>query len=251
MMEYLSLCRTCLNENLDDEYGTIFDICENEIRFSDILQLIAPQIDLNEENLTKTICDDCKNFCSEILKFKNQILNSNDTLQNPLKKEAIFEEIIANEDELKLQESYSVVEIEETESNLMLDEFPCDDMIVEVGEIEDSIEEFECKKCNKCFESEEILEKHIKSHISKSRAHFCNVCNKKFLTSFKLKYHEIIHSNLVKEIKSSNEEGAQNVNEHKIEGETDPLLCCHCGKSFDKLSALSRHLKTHNENEVN
>lgn len=245
-MEYLSLCRTCLTENLGDEFGTIYDFCENDVKFSEILQLIAPQIDLADESLTKIICNDCINQFREINRFREQILSSN----HALKKESSFEEIIEYpmDDEHKLQDtSYTLVEIEPTESNLMLAGFPSEEMIVE-----------------ETIETEELPEEHIKSQSPKSRSHICIACNKKFTTASKLMHHEIIHSDLVVDIKTENEnrcmicdvqlesksEFEKHLKDHKAKMENETLNCDRCGKSFEKFSALCRHLKLHNENKV-
>lgn len=201
-MELLNACRTCLTQNLGENCGTIFDICENDVKFSELLQLIAPQIDLDDENLTKIICNDCMNQFRGIFKFIQKILHSNDELKKVSDLEEIIEYPI---DEQKLDENYTLVEIEPSETNLILTDFPCDEMIVEVNENEEEITQYQCTKCSKIFEDLEAFEDHLKIHSPKSKIHACKQCNEKFSTVLKLRSHEIIHSDLVIQIKSKSD----------------------------------------------
>lgn len=249
MMEYLSICRVCLSENLDNDFSLISDVCENSdnpLTFCDILKMITPQVSFSDEkHLTTNICIECKSMCHEILKFRDQILYSNETLMYPIKNQdedgEYLEEIITYPIEVsKLEECFTLHEIQSTnEPDLML---TCDEMIVEVDENVYEEEEYnqgtEEYKTNSISKQESIRitddDTVLLNNVSQTKdnaEHYCNciVCLRAFNTK---KEHD------------------DHMREHKQEINFDAIGCIYCKKFFDKFGTLIRHLRTHEENKV-
>lgn len=240
-MEYLSICRVCLSDNLDNDYSEISDICQHEISYCEILKLIAPQVDFDDDDekqhLTKYICIECKTMCVEIITFRDQILYSNETLNHhtPDDEEEISYPMEVN----KLEDCFSLQEIQnKNEPTSML---TCDEMIVEVDE-------------NVYEEEYEQNTEDVKEHLTESFS------RRKSITITD----DIIRSNPVTKTKDDtkhlciiclqvfNEKNDHDdhMREHKQEINLDPIGCIYCKKFFDKFGALLRHLKSHEENKV-
>lgn len=239
MMEYLSICRVCLSENLDNDFSEIFDICENEITFCDILKMITPNVDFNDEKqMTKNICIECKSMCHEIIKFRDQILYSNETLNHPLKDQDDDGEEMTYRMEVnvnKLEDCYSLQEIQtKNEQDLML---TCEEMIIEVDE--------------NVYEEEH---EDVKDEVSDSNpmrkpttiTHDDIPKSPNLVTTMKdnMEEHDCI---ICLQVFSSKADHDDHMNEHKQEITFDAIGCIYCKKFFDKFGTLLRHLKSHDE----
>lgn len=277
-MEFLTVCRICLAENL--QLYSIFDICDGtNSKYSEIiLNVVSNQIQIEEfDLLSKNICSACKNQCREYLKFRETILASAEfqlkALQQDIKEDDQYEEIIINELEIEDEkhlndhESYgNLIEIHTNEqADILLDdlnEVTYDGFIT--ASSEDESGEFLCTKCDKFFKTKSKLTEHMKSHSTKVRHHECSTCKRKFLTEMQLHKHEIIHSDLITQIKDEishrcvicgeelkdKQELDDHMREHKTNFETEPMQCHHCNKTFEKFVAMVRHLKKHDENKT-
>ncbi|CAG9807079.1 unnamed protein product [Chironomus riparius] len=274
-MDFLSICRFCLAENL--QLCSIFDVCEGtNIKFTEIIANIAGnEIQIDElDLLSKNICSSCKSQCKEYLRFRETIVSSAEyqlkTLQQNIKHdEDQYEEIIINELEIdndeaqkELDEDYSALEIESNDHvDVLLSE--AYEGFITASSDEES-DENSCSKCDKHFPTKRKLSDHMKTHSTKVRLHECSTCKRKFLSEMQLLKHEIIHSDLItqikdesayrciicKEVVSDKQELDEHMREHKINFETDSNQCIECNKSFDKFVALVRHLKKHDENKT-
>lgn len=287
-MDFESTCRVCLAVNLE-----LFDIFSEleETSFREIIKEIA-QLELNEVDLiSKNICSTCRDSCIEFLKFRELILNSNDYqltilksgCKDELETEQIIEQIV--EDEMQLIEEVGKPLDEPIELSVDISDLPddtTDDQIIfsddltndavsadfmtasSEGSDEEADTRFACSKCERKFKRKSKLEEHIKTHSSKARTYPCKTCKRKFTTEVLLIRHEIIHSDLITQIKSENHQCCivcnasftnktlleDHMREHRAKIETEPISCLHCTKSYNKLSNLLRHLKTHEINKT-
>ena len=80
---------------------------------------------------------------------------------------------------------------------------------------------FTCEVCNKDFEIQSQLNRHMRTHTGE-RPYGCDVCGKKFLQKHHLSEHVRSHSN------------------------TRPFSCSTCGKAFAQSSTLKNHMQSHN-----
>ena len=81
---------------------------------------------------------------------------------------------------------------------------------------------FNCTQCDRVSKSERSLKEHLRFiHEHKGKKHICIVCDKVFISSYKLKIHIRRHT-----------------------GER-PFVCVQCNKSFPKECSLKRHTRCH------
>lgn len=300
-MEFSHICRVCLAEKLD--LFDIFQECRNsstKTTYSEIVQEISQIAFDADDEFSKFICSTCKESCEEFLRFREQIVSSLEyqriILQGEQKVET--EEPITivieatNEQEMQIIEDneknfvvepfvelnvHEIVTISENEEDMFydLDEITGEDLISsaassDVSEDEDVTENedklYNCSKCMKSFTKESKYQKHLKSHSTKARIFPCKTCKRKFTTEILLARHEIVHSDLITQIKFEtnhhrciicNEVFKEKTNyedhvrEHKMMMKEQTLLACiYCDKPYGKLSNLIRHLKTHDENKT-
>lgn len=279
-MDLSHICRVCMAENLD--FYDVFDTFENSNNwtFKDVIQQISPVELLFEPDdaLSKYICASCRDFCFVYMKFRDLIVSSNEYLLSmQLKKEdhaqgdvqelAVMgiEQIV--DDELQLEHvkpslvTYTITVAEHEEeiddgSYLLSDEaidddqFTCIDTVTSVSS-DDSDRETSIQTPSKS--------------PTKLRLYPCKTCKRKFTTEVLLTRHEIIHSDIITEIKSEvklrciicnaafkeKSELEDHMREYKAKMEQkQPISCQHCDKPYNKLSNLVRHLKTHDENKT-
>jgi hypothetical protein len=252
-MEFLCICRLCLSENLgDDCESSVYDICEENFKYSDIIQMITNNSTEFDDYLTRNICIECQNFCREILKFREQILNSSETLQQSYNKiEAKAEEIVEYISDDEGQKNYTLIEIEKSEFGLT-----CDEMIIEVDENEfeeNEIIKIQCSKCPEMFDTTEELDEHFKSHPAQSQTIQCSQCSQSFSSQVQLNRHMSIHSENVTQIRDFDENQCViclALLSDRLEFDDHMRECLYCKKSFEVFGALIKHLKNHDENKV-
>ena len=129
-----------------------------------------------------------------------------------------------------------------------------------VGKSTDSGDTYKCTDCDKVFNKSYKLAKHAKQHLTEKKPHQCTKCNRRFNTEILLSRHDIVHSELVKQVKESRndlecvicsrefptkEELELHVREHKKQLEKGEISCQFCSKTFKRMVPLVRHLKTH------
>lgn len=275
----------------------IFQECKysSSTNYSEVVQEISQIVIEADDALSKNICSTCKDSCDEILRFREQIVSSIEYQQMILKNGVKSEEMTVlietiEEHEIQLDEDedkqievqpfeISIHEIVAGSDNDLDTEedffYDGDDLITsaassEVSDDEEDVtendeKEYECPKCSKSFSKESKLKKHLKSHSTKARMIPCKTCKRKFTTEILLARHEIVHSDLITQIKFENTHrciicnetfaGKTNyedhIRDHKIQmKERTTLSCLYCEKDYSKLSNLIRHLKTHEENKT-
>lgn len=284
VMDFESTCRVCLA--VDPNFYNIFSQTAeaSKVVYRDIIKEIA-QLDHNEVDLvSKNICSSCRDFCLEFVKFRELILNSNEyqlmVLQNDNKLEmesVVIEEIVS--DDLQFIEevekphpnepfelSIEMNDLHESENNeqfILTDDRVDDSLDFVTVASEDSEEELvdnsgksSCEKCGKGFEKKSKLLQHLKTHLKKIRMYRCKICKRKFKTEVLLTRHESVHTPFRTEnnqscmISSSSykSELLENFKQEHIEKEA--MKCQHCDKTYDKLSKLLKHLKTHDGNNM-
>lgn len=271
-MDLLSVCRLCLAEKL--EMYDIFSEAADSLTFADAVQEIA-QIRIEaDDHLSKNICIPCREACTQFISFRDTIVSSND-----------YQLKIFNAEQAEQLETCVVEEIADEEMPDSKEEFAFD------GDDEEYLEEFEndrqpdasndlvtiassdestdergqkCTKCSKTFTDQAEFDEHVKSHLSKVRMFPCRTCKRKFTSENMRTCHEIVHSDLITEIKKEignrclicNELSAtkadleEHIRDHKAALEKGPISCIYCPKQFTKLNNLTRHLKTHEENKT-
>lgn len=218
-----------------NEYQQIALKDENKVELEEtvvIEQIVDDDLQLIEE---KPVAVDCFEFLPDASVSEDQFIFSDEL-----------------EEDLECAEIVTAVSSEESDGALY-------------GEPEaDDQSNFICAKCNKSFTKKSKLEEHFKSHSSKTRLHSCKICKRKFTTDVLLTQHEIVHSDLITLIKEEertrciicssiyHEQPAleDHMREHKVKMETEVIDCMYCGKSYNKLNNLIRHLKTHDENKT-
>ena len=292
-MDFESVCRVCLS--MDLELFDIFSELENSnSSCREIIKEIA-QLEHNEVDLiSRNICTTCRDFCFEFVKFREMILSSNECQlliirnENDNKAEHEMETVVIEqivEDEMQLIDEKPLVD-ETFELAVDISDLPAsvdtnDEQFLFSGDLTDEAVEFlsasseesnqepvnifySCAQCNKSFKRKSRLAEHLKTHSSKARTYPCKICKRKFTTEVLLTRHEIIHSDLITQIKSENQQNCiicnttflnktlleDHMREHRIEIETEAINCLHCNKPYNKVSNLIRHLKTHDVNKT-
>lgn len=281
-------------ENL--ELFDIFDSSENSGNcWSEIVQQIAPiEIDINDM-LSKNICSTCRDSCNEFVKFREMILCSNEYQLVQLTKEESSQDLemvigieqsvedemqLIEEEEVKPPEQFTllvdisaiqeeVVEVDEQFDELLNadsndEDITCADMVTsESCGSSDSEADHICTICSKSFSKNSKLQEHLKTH-TKMRLYPCKICKRKFTTEVLLTRHEIIHSDIITQIKIETKhrciicnsnfkdkpELEDHMREYKSKLEEEAMNCQYCDKPYNKLSNLIRHLKTHEENKT-
>lgn len=266
-MDFLvNVCRLCLAEKL--EMYDIFSEAVGSFTFVDAVQEIA-QIEIAQtDQLSKNICSSCTISVKQFINFKETILNSNEYQIRVLSGESeqletcVVEEIgdeelpgeDGNQDEEYLEEFQDGVE---DTTNDMVTTASSDESI-------DELPRQKCPKCSKAFTDQSKFEEHLRGHSMKVRLFPCTTCKRKFTTDIQRKRHEIVHSDLITEIKKEtgnrclicNELSAtkadleDHVRDHKASLQNGPIDCVYCSKQFNNLKNLTRHLKTHDENKT-
>jgi KRAB domain-containing zinc finger protein len=173
-----------------------------------------------------------------------------------------YQQQLLSKEDLKA-ESYEnlAVIVEEVE-----EEVETFEIVEDFGDSEEEIDgKFNCRKCDKSFTQQLKLIEHMKTHVSRSRMHSCKTCKRKFTTEILLQRHEIIHSDLITQIKEESKSHCivcshdgfsdkssleDHMREHKEAAEKNSIDCQHCDRSFTKFNNLLRHLRTHEENKT-
>lgn len=273
-MDLLNVCRLCLAEKL--EMYDVFSEATESYTFVDAVQEIA-QIRIEaDDQLSKNICPSCKDACTQFIGFKDIILSSNDYQLRILSGEqseqletCVVEEIGDEE----LPDEKGVFTCDGSHSEEYLEEFQNDekfdttnDMITTASSDEsiDELPRHKCPKCSKVFTDQSKFEEHLRAHSMKVRLFPCKTCKRKFTTDIMRNRHEIVHSELITEIKketanrclicneilSTKADLEDHIRDHKASLENEPIGCIYCSKKFTKLKNLTRHLKTHDENKT-
>ena len=97
-----------------------------------------------------------------------------------------------------------------------------------------------CSECGDEFTLHSQLAIHMEEHrqeLANTRAHTCKACKKEFETSPELKEHMKTHC----KVRAS---GTRSYNRN-IDRSSFPYSCPHCGKTFQKPSQLTRHIRIH------
>lgn len=273
-MDLLSVCRLCLSEKL--EMYDIFSEAADSYTFRDAVQDIS-QIRIEaDDQLSKNICLPCKEACTQFISFRDTIVSSNDyqlkifnaeqaeQLETCVVEELADEEVPETKEELSFGDDDEEYEyLEEFENDRQAD---ASNDFVTIASSDESTDEGgqKCPKCSKTFSDQAKFDEHVKSHLSKVRTFPCRTCKRKFTTENMRTCHEIVHSDLITEIRKEagnrclicNELSAtkadleDHIRDHKASLEKGPISCIYCPKQFTKLNNLTRHLKTHEENKT-
>lgn len=266
----------CLAENL--QLYSVFDECgQSGLKYSEILTNICNnELQINEfDLLSKNICASCQNSCKEYLNFKETIVLNAEFQLKSLEEELNddnehYEEIILNEldvDANHQEEVYTtIVEFDTKKHNNTLlngiNDSTFDGFVTASSEDENG--DFPCTKCDMLFHTRRKLTEHLEKHSTGLRLFECSTCQRKFQTEMQLHKHDVIHSDLITQIKEEDEfecivckevvavkeELDEHMREHKVNIEIEPIQCMYCDKSFDKFVTLTKHLKKHDENKT-
>ena len=102
---------------------------------------------------------------------------------------------------------------------------------------------YECDKCNRIFNRQERLNKHIKRGCNYTT---CKTCNKTFRDSRRLQQHQSVHTPSVskRECDSCGKKFhlIKQLENHRKNA--NPKKCVHCGKVVCHRSELERHIRT-------
>lgn len=116
-------------------------------------------------------------------------------------------------------------------------------------------EELSCEICGKLFKDFRILKKHKRTHLPDDEKYCfeCELCGKRLIDKFSLKYHiENVHYGVkVAECKICNKTFAHrsNLRSHMISHSNEKIECKSCGKIFKNQISLQTHFKNfHKEN---
>ncbi|XP_076629256.1 uncharacterized protein LOC143345752 [Colletes latitarsis] len=116
-----------------------------------------------------------------------------------------------------------------------------------------------CKRCNKCYSTDVLLQEHLLIHAEKKFV--CNVCNMKFFRRDRLESHKTRYGHNEDKVsletqKPSDDKSAIKLINSWIKEELDSdneekgFPCKICGKSYDtKRSLLKHRLNTHNSQD--
>jgi hypothetical protein len=120
----------------------------------------------------------------------------------------------------------------------------------------DNKEKFTCKACDKAFQRQSCLNRHIKGFHDNERPFHCKTCDKWFQTQSYLNRHiKTIHNNeRAFHCKECNKafQSQSNLNTH-IKGVHDnerPFHCKTCDKWFQRQTHLNTHIKTQKHQET-
>lgn len=300
-MDLLNICRLCMAEKL--ELFNVFEEseslnCNPGTSFADIVAEITQVNIYVDDPLSKNICGTCKDSCNDFVKFREMIISSNDYQQMLFKSETTIEEMgtvvieqivaeemqIVEEDDKPVDEQYALsVDIRDLPDNSTISN---DEQFLFSDELTEEIESsglitsassddesdadatdspiYSCTSCSMTFNKPRKLQEHLKSHSTKVRLYPCKTCKRKFTTEILLTRHEIIHSDLITQIKSEvkhrclicnltlrdKNELEDHMREHKAKLDMETINCQYCNKAYTKLSNLIRHLKTHDDNKT-
>ena len=109
-----------------------------------------------------------------------------------------------------------------------------------------NVETFQCKTCEKIFNSKSDLDAHNKTH-SNEKQHICKICYKQFDTKYRLKSHQKTHTNEKKFVCKICPDNRRFKTKGQLKSHMglhyDPKFSCpKCGKKFHTLSNTKQHL---------
>ncbi|KAK9884929.1 hypothetical protein WA026_009166 [Henosepilachna vigintioctopunctata] len=282
------ICRICVNETVF--VTRISDVLieheSEKIPVTDVLKTFSSLQNV-VENPMFYICCKCTDNATDLYRFKIVCENSTakfEKYKNITKIENLENITIANDPEIKIEQSLIKVEAEECSDddipliNFTNEDYPNDSerckfnknerkyiigKSVKVRKKKDknkcermkldseeglNEEIITCKFCNKIFKNKYVLIAHQKRHENKGKF-ICNECGKGFDSKGCLSRHVRVHTG---EKKFQCEEchrcfpSANNLRLHsRRHNGIKPYLCTQCGKSFSHPTGLSYHLRTH------
>lgn len=249
-----SSCRICLSEqnNLQSINSLSFD----GLKYSDLITSIVPSISISDDDLlSKKICEICCANAQSSYLFQQLCINSHTNVLEKINsgevliKESLKLEVLDEEDGIPEND---IIEEEVPEE---LSDSESDYSMAEEGGVvkEDSDSDFELNP------SKEKRNTRKSQSESNKRIVECGTCHRKFSSELTRKRHEILHTDIVTQIKEDNSEKvcivcgsevAKNMENHlkihKTEIEKTKIGNCRlCSKTFEKFNHLVRHIKTH------
>jgi KRAB domain-containing zinc finger protein len=114
--------------------------------------------------------------------------------------------------------------------------------------------DYQCNQCEKSFIDQSSLDKHQRFH-SKSRQHFCDICNRAFESPKLMKVHKRrVHFTLTDEvcpICNKKYKGKNSLGKHlRLHSGNKPFNCDLCNIGYPTKQGLMKHWKRHKENKL-
>ena len=259
-MNFESVCSVCLDKK--SELFNIFSKSQSlSFNYRDIVKKLS-QLEFYDSSLmSKSICTDCRNKCDEFVIFRNVIINSYERQLEvliPQVKEELLEEI-----------EYPIVKVEFNDSMKYEDFQDSNESVSSKEESDDWVDKRKITRQNpKPFIHSRRDSSKKQSDPKKIRMYKCQTCKRNFLSKLLLTRHEIIHSDLVVQVKSRTKipnqcifcnttfknklELMEHIQEHQLKlEESKQIICQQCNKSYSSLKNLKRHIEaTHDENKT-
>ena len=233
LKNFLTSCRVC---EKPDKYANIFYNINREL-LNNLSSMVQDSI-TESDGLSKWICRDCVEKVEDFSKFKNKYLVTtnkvlsllNDSEPSPTMKDEISYEL---ESTIEILEEAIEPLLSPVEDNSEL--LQSDDLKQDINEqqepcINDSKSIFSCESCSKTYQSQNSLNRHIRTVHENIRVS-CPLCSSSFTQKVSLNEH------------------IRNL--HKESSKTFPCdFNNKCTRTFNTSKMLNQHLKCHTEERV-
>ncbi|XP_046609722.1 zinc finger protein 420-like [Neodiprion virginianus] len=140
--------------------------------------------------------------------------------------------------------------------NCKADKCKCAERVKNIDKKNEKLKPFSCDECNKSFEKESKLEKHLRSHErakeqqdSNFKRFLCHICSKTFRQNTGLMFHMRTHTgykpHVCKYCGRGFTSNSNCINHERTHTGDRPFVCHFCSAAFAKSCTLKAHITTH------
>ena len=239
-LKTLNFCRICLRQ--DDNLNSIFTATVNSVELPKIIMSLAPILVLENDGLSEKVCADCQEKVDSAYKLQQLCVQSDKNQRDMLNLPAVEDvempyisvkaEISDGDSEFDeqgfiletVETKYDPEEIEQIE--------PSEDISIGQADLEGRLKRYKCKICDEAFLHHSNLSRHLLAHRADN-----NLSEEAMLIKLEEPDPSLEDDDDINKLLSGSKQP-------RIKKGRTMRKCPLCGKLFDKVTNLKKHLNS-------